>query len=184
QSMELVADQFQLTIVLFFTIFLLLAFNQAQNVTYCDDSRHYSVNVQKFEVSPDPMLVLIFCSFSMLMTIGATLNCVRFLLFFGILLIKLAYIFHSGQPISDGKVVIDVSFLGLHVRAETRSLCEEASCPIAAGNFKLSQSQTLPVFTPPGSNALQMILNDQNNLELTCIGINFTIGIASLASDI
>ncbi|XP_017982396.1 PREDICTED: putative phosphatidylglycerol/phosphatidylinositol transfer protein DDB_G0278295 [Theobroma cacao] len=122
--MELVADQFQLTIVLFFTIFLLLAFNQAQNVTYC------------------------------------------------------------GQPISDGKVVIDVSFLGLHVRAETRSLCEEASCPIAAGNFKLSQSQTLPVFTPPGSNALQMILNDQNNLELTCIGINFTIGIASLASDI
>ncbi|EOY33255.1 MD-2-related lipid recognition domain-containing protein / ML domain-containing protein, putative [Theobroma cacao] len=144
--MELVADQFQLTIVLFFTIFLLLAFNQAQNVTYCDDSRHYSVNVQKFEVSPDPMLV--------------------------------------GQPISDGKVVIDVSFLGLHVRAETRSLCEEASCPIAAGNFKLSQSQTLPVFTPPGSNALQMILNDQNNLELTCIGINFTIGIASLASDI
>ncbi|WRX32299.1 MD-2-related lipid-recognition domain - like 3 [Theobroma cacao] len=122
--MELVADQFQLTIVLFFTIFLLLAFNQAQNVTYCD------------------------------------------------------------QPISDGKVVIDVSFLGLHVRAETRSLCEEASCPIAAGNFKLSESQTLPVFTPPGSYALQMILNDQNNLELTCIGINFTIGIASLASDI
>ncbi|XP_021279113.1 putative phosphatidylglycerol/phosphatidylinositol transfer protein DDB_G0282179 [Herrania umbratica] len=155
--MELVA-QFKLTIVLFFTIFSLLAYNQAQNVTYCDGSRHYAVNVQKFEVSPDPMLVGRPATF----TISAS----------------------TSQPISDGRVVIDVSFLGLHVHTETRSLCEEASCPIAAGNFKLSHSQTLPVFTPPGSYALQMILNDQNNLELTCIGINFTIGTAALASDI
>ncbi|XWS73810.1 hypothetical protein CRYUN_Cryun02cG0161200 [Craigia yunnanensis] len=62
----------------------------------------------------------------------------------------------TSQPISDGKVVIDVSFLGLHVHTETRDLCEEASCPVAAGNFVLSNSQTLPVFTPPVSLVSQI----------------------------
>ena len=62
----------------------------------------------------------------------------------------------SGQSISDGKVVIDVSFLGLHFHTETRDLCEEVSCPVAAGNFVLSSSQTLPVFTPPVSLVSQI----------------------------
>ncbi|WRX34158.1 hypothetical protein QQP08_026645 [Theobroma cacao] len=53
--MELVADQFQLTIVLFFTIFLLLAFNQAQNVTYCVEFGLWRI-IEYYTVSDSPSL--------------------------------------------------------------------------------------------------------------------------------
>ncbi|XP_022754216.1 phosphatidylglycerol/phosphatidylinositol transfer protein-like [Durio zibethinus] len=154
--MEILA-QFNIILVLFFTVFLLSACNQAENVTYCNDSRHYIVNVLSFEVSPDPMLV----GRPATIIISAS----------------------TSQPISDGKAVIDVSFLGLHVHTETRDLCEEVSCPVAAGNFVLSHSQTLPVFRKQGSYTLQMTLHDENNLELTCIRIKFIIGNASFASN-
>ena len=63
----------------------------------------------------------------------------------------LSFIFHAGKPISSGKVVIDVSYFGVHVHTENHDLSEEISCPIAAGKFVLSHSQTLPGFTPPVS---------------------------------
>ncbi|XWS71382.1 hypothetical protein CRYUN_Cryun03dG0133700 [Craigia yunnanensis] len=128
--MEILA-QFKVILVLFFTVLLLLAYNQAENVTYCDDSRHYIVNVHNFEVSLDPMLLGRPATFN----ISAS----------------------TSQPISDGKVVIDVTFLGLHVHTETRDLWEEVPCPIAAGNFVLSHSQTLLVFTPPESLVSQIV---------------------------
>lgn len=65
-----------------------------------------------------------------------------------------------GQAISGGKVVIDVSYFGVHVHEETRDLCEEIPCPIAAGNFVLSHAQSLPGFTPPVSSPLQSISVD------------------------
>lgn len=70
----------------------------------------------------------------------------------------LPFIFHAGKPISSGKVVIDVSYFGVHVHTENHDLAEEISCPIAAGKFVLSHSQTLPGFTPPVS----LILLDLN----------------------
>ncbi|XWS52773.1 hypothetical protein CRYUN_Cryun11dG0101100 [Craigia yunnanensis] len=83
-----------------------------------------------FEVSPDPMMV----GRPATLTISAS----------------------TSQPISDGKVVIDVSFLGLHVHTETSDLWEEVSCPVGADNFMLSHSQTLPVFTPSVSFVSQI----------------------------
>ena len=71
----------------------------------------------------------------------------------------LSFIFHAGKPISSGKVVIDVSYFGVHVHTENHDLSEEISCPIAAGKFVLSHSQTLPGFTPPVS----LILLDLNS---------------------
>ena len=71
----------------------------------------------------------------------------------------LPFIFHAGKPISSGKVVIDVSYFGVHVHTENHDLSEEISCPIAAGKFVLSHSQTLPGFTPPVS----LILLDLNS---------------------
>ncbi|KAM4114179.1 hypothetical protein ACJW30_04G050700 [Castanea mollissima] len=55
----------------------------------------------------------------------------------------------TGKPISSGKVVIDISYFGVHVHTENHDLSEEISYPIAAGKFVLSHSQTLPGFTPP-----------------------------------
>ncbi|MBA0876663.1 hypothetical protein Goshw_016938 [Gossypium schwendimanii] len=55
----------------------------------------------------------------------------------------------TGQAISGGKAVIDVSYFGFHIHQETHPLCEETSCPIAVGNFVLSHNQVLPGFTPP-----------------------------------
>ncbi|XVF69290.1 hypothetical protein PTKIN_Ptkin11bG0069100 [Pterospermum kingtungense] len=148
--------QFRLILVLFFTIFLLLAYNQAENVTYCDGSRHYIVNVNNFEVSPDPIMVGRPAAF----TISAS----------------------TSEPISDGMVVIDVSFLGFHIHTEIRDLCDEVACPVAAGNFMLSHYQTLPGFAPSGFYTIQLTLHDQNKLELACIRIKCKIGMGSLAS--
>lgn len=57
----------------------------------------------------------------------------------------------TAQAIPGGKVVIDVSFFGVHVHQETHDLCDELSCPVAEGDFVLSHTQTLPGFTPPVS---------------------------------
>lgn len=61
-------------------------------------------------------------------------------------------LFLVGQALSGGKLTIDVSYFGVPVHSETHDLCEETSCPISAGNFVLSHTQTLPSFTPPVSH--------------------------------
>lgn len=57
----------------------------------------------------------------------------------------------QGENLSSGKVVIRVTYFGVQVHTETHDICEEISCPIAAGKFVLSHTQSLPVFTPPVS---------------------------------
>ncbi len=69
-------------------------------------------------------------------------------------LVSLPCMFHAGQAISSGKVLIEVSYFGVHVHTEKHDLSEEISCPIAVGNFVLTHSQTLPGFTPPVSLSL------------------------------
>ena len=46
-------------------------------------------------------------------------------------------------------MVIEVYYFGVRVHTETHNLCEELSCPVSAGNFVLSHTQTLPGITPP-----------------------------------
>ncbi|KAJ0020018.1 hypothetical protein Pint_31668 [Pistacia integerrima] len=89
----------------------------------------------------------------------------------------------EAQAIPGGKVVIDVSYFGVHVHQETHDLCEELSCPVAEGDFVLSHTQTLPGFTPPGSYKLKMTMEDKNNQKLSCFSFNFKIGFGSLISD-
>lgn len=64
------------------------------------------------------------------------------------------YLSYADQAINGGNVVIEVSYFGLHVHTEKFDLSEETSCPIAAGNFVLSHTQTLPGYTPPVSLTL------------------------------
>lgn len=64
-----------------------------------------------------------------------------------------AFDFHdSGEAISGGKLVIDVSYFGWHIHSETHDLCGETSCPVSIGHFVVSHSQVLPGFTPPVSH--------------------------------
>lgn len=64
----------------------------------------------------------------------------------------LEFMVDAVEAISGGKVMIDVSYFGIHVHSETIDLCKETSCPISAGDFVLSHKQTLPIFTPPVSH--------------------------------
>ncbi|XP_022730168.1 phosphatidylglycerol/phosphatidylinositol transfer protein-like isoform X2 [Durio zibethinus] len=90
----------------------------------------------------------------------------------------------TGQAISGGKAVIDVSYFGIHIHKETHELCEETSCPIAVGNFVLSHNEVLPGFTPPGSYTLKMILSSKEIAQLTCISFNFKIGLGASGSSV
>ncbi|KAL5763647.1 hypothetical protein ACOSQ2_016241 [Xanthoceras sorbifolium] len=146
-----------LPLLFFFSIFLLFSSIEARDIKYCDNKGNYPVKVQEVEISPDPIVSGKPAAFSIS---GSTV-----------------------QAISGGKVVIDVSYFGVHVHKETHDLCEETSCPISVGNFVLSHKQTLPAITPPGSYTLKMTMVDKNKQKLTCISFKFTIGIGSLVYD-
>ncbi|GAB2274528.1 hypothetical protein Dimus_009296 [Dionaea muscipula] len=130
---------------------------QATAVKYCDKKGDYAVKVKGVEISPNPVVSGQPATFS----IHAS----------------------SGKAISGGKVAIDVSYFGVHVHTEIHEFCEETSCPISAGEFVLSHTQTLPGFTPPGFYTLRMKMEDENKDQLSCISFNFNIGFGSLLLD-
>ncbi|PKI73339.1 hypothetical protein CRG98_006277 [Punica granatum] len=83
---------------------------------------------------------------------------------------------YCGRALSGGKVVIHVIYFGIQVHTETHDICDEVSCPISMGDFVLSHTETLPVFTPPGTYTLRITMVDANKEQLTCISFNFKIG--------
>ncbi|KAF8403390.1 hypothetical protein HHK36_011492 [Tetracentron sinense] len=149
--------QFKLIISILFTAFLLIPSIQAKAVKYCDKKGNYDVKVKGVEISPYPVVSGNPATFS----ISAS----------------------TGQAISGGKLVIDVSYFGVHIHSETHDLCAETSCPISEGNFVLSHSQSLPGFTPPGSYTLTMKMKDESGHQLTCIIFDFRIGFGSSMAD-
>ncbi|XP_004291527.1 PREDICTED: putative phosphatidylglycerol/phosphatidylinositol transfer protein DDB_G0282179 [Fragaria vesca subsp. vesca] len=141
-------------VVLSFTSFLLLPVSHSADVKYCGAKEDYAVKVQGVKILPDPVVRGQAATFN----ISAT----------------------TGQAISGGKVVIEVYYFGVRVHTETHDLCEELSCPVSAGNFVLSHTQTLPGITPPGSYNLRMTIQDNHNHKLSCISFNFKIIFGSL----
>ncbi|KAJ9181277.1 hypothetical protein P3X46_009421 [Hevea brasiliensis] len=139
------------------SITLILPFAQATDVKYCNGKTDYDVKVKAVEISPNPVARGQPATFS----ISAT----------------------TDEAISGGKLVIDVAYFGWHIHSETHDLCEETSCPVSDGDFLVSHSQVLPGFTPPGSYSLKMKMYDGKNHELTCIGFDFSIGLASPVAD-
>ncbi|XP_050234971.1 uncharacterized protein LOC126683175 [Mercurialis annua] len=146
------------TLLILFAIHLFFSFAQATHFKYCDKKDSYAIKVQGVDISPDPVLPGKPATFN----ISAS----------------------TSQSVAGGKVEIAVSFFSVHVHSETRDLCEDIPCPIAAGSFVLSHSQTLPVFTPPGSYTLKMTMIDGNGQELSCISFNFKIHFGTLISDV
>ncbi|XP_048429367.1 putative phosphatidylglycerol/phosphatidylinositol transfer protein DDB_G0282179 [Pyrus x bretschneideri] len=144
------------SIVICFAFYLLLPLTQSTDVKYCSLKDEYPVKVQGVKILPDPVVRGKPVTFS----ISAT----------------------TGQTISSGKVVIEVYYFGIRVHAETQNFCEKLSCPVSAGNFLLSHTQTLPGITPPGSYNLKMTIKDDKNKELSCISFNFKIVLQSLVS--
>ncbi|XWS73806.1 hypothetical protein CRYUN_Cryun02cG0160800 [Craigia yunnanensis] len=157
--MDTVAAQFKLILLPLLSISLLfLPFLQATDFKYCDNEGNYVVKVDGVDISPNPVVRGKPATF----TISAS----------------------TGQAISGGKAVIDVSYFGIHIHQETHQLCEETPCPIAVGNFVLSHNQVLPGFTPPGSYTLKMTLSGEGIPQLTCITFNFKIGFGASGSSV
>ncbi|KAK6272405.1 MD-2-related lipid-recognition domain - like 4 [Theobroma cacao] len=159
--MDTVAARFKLILLPLLAIALLfLPFLQATDFSYCGDEADFVVTVEGVDISPDPVVRGKPATF----TISAS----------------------TGQAISGGQAVIDVSYFGIHIHQETHQLCEETSCPVTVGQFVLSHNQVLPGFTPPGSYTLTMKLTSEDNLLLTCISFKFKISLSasgSLVSD-
>ncbi|KAL2945511.1 hypothetical protein RDABS01_006269 [Bienertia sinuspersici] len=148
----------KLKIILFLWMCLAVSSILAKPVVrYCDRKGNYAVKVEGVEMKPDPVLPGKEAIFS----ISAS----------------------TAEGISGGKVLIYVSYFGIHVHSETIDLCKETSCPISSGNFVLSHKQTLPTFTPPGSYTLKMTMKGNSNQLLTCITFGFKIGFGASAYD-
>ncbi|PKA45790.1 hypothetical protein AXF42_Ash018341 [Apostasia shenzhenica] len=145
--------------VLFVSSFLLspLAAYEA-SVEYCDKKADYAVKVRGVDIDPYPIA----------RGKPATFNISA----------------NTGKSISQGKLVIDVTYFIFHVYQETHDLCTKTSCPVSSGDFLLSHKQTLPGYTPPGSYTLQMKLLGEDNEVLTCVTFGFSIGFISSVADI
>jgi hypothetical protein len=74
----------------------------------------------------------------------------------------------AGEALSEGKLVIDVSYFGWHVYSETHDLCGESSCPISVGDFVIAHSQVLPGFTPPVSQCYYFY---SSSIVFVCVGM-------------
>ncbi|XP_057784695.1 uncharacterized protein LOC131002041 [Salvia miltiorrhiza] len=123
---------------------------KATDVNYCDKKANYIVKVNGLDIDPYPISKGKNTTFA----ISAT----------------------TGQTITGGKLVIDVSYFWFHVHSEDRDLCQDTSCPVDVGDFIVSHTQELPGYTPPGSYTLTMKMVDGNNNQLTCITVDFSIG--------
>ncbi|KAK8491830.1 hypothetical protein V6N13_082468 [Hibiscus sabdariffa] len=154
--METVALQFKLPLLAVSLLFL--PFLMATDFKYCDKEGNYVVKVSGIDISPNPVVRGKPATF----TISAS----------------------TGQAISGGEAIIDVSYFGVHIHRETHPLCEETSCPVAVGNFVLSHNQVLPGFTPPGSYTLKMTLLGDGASQLTCISFDFKIGFGTSGSSV
>ncbi|XP_015951275.1 uncharacterized protein LOC107476045 [Arachis duranensis] len=138
------------------TLFLLSAFATATDVQYCNKKADYDVEVKGVEIIPNPVTRGQPATFS----IAAA----------------------TGQELSGGKIIIDVSYFGWHIHSETHDLCGETTCPISIGDFVIAHSQVLPGYTPPGSYTLKMRIYDGGKHELSCITFGFDIGVGSSSS--
>ncbi|KAF3439472.1 hypothetical protein FNV43_RR17750 [Rhamnella rubrinervis] len=148
-SLSLPQWKLNLLVLCFFSLHLLLPFAQATAVKYCDKKANYPVKVHGVAISPDPVVRGKKATFE----VSAT----------------------TGEVISSGKLVVDVSLFGIPIHSEDHDLSEEVPVPVAAGDFVLSHSQVLPAITPPGTYTLTMKLRNENNEELTCITFKFKI---------
>ncbi|KAH9322509.1 hypothetical protein KI387_017148, partial [Taxus chinensis] len=90
----------------------------------------------------------------------------------------------SEDQIPAGKLSIEVFFYGIRVHTESHDLCSKTTCPIKQGSFILTNSQSLPGFTPSGDYRLRMKMMDADNKVLTCIYINLRIVHDSMISEV
>ncbi|XP_062003672.1 uncharacterized protein LOC133721156 [Rosa rugosa] len=140
-----------------FCVLLPLTHAVSKDVSYCDKNADYAVKVTGLDINPYPIARGKPASFN----IAAT----------------------TGEPITGGKLVIDVSYFGWHIHSENHDLCSETSCPVSIGDFVVAHSQELPGYTPPGSYSLKMKMYDGNKQELTCIAFDFDIGFVAPVAD-
>ncbi|XP_022857817.1 putative phosphatidylglycerol/phosphatidylinositol transfer protein DDB_G0282179 [Olea europaea var. sylvestris] len=138
--------------LIFFSLCSIIPFTSAKSteVHYCNKKANYPVKVSGVEINPYPISRGKNTTFS----IAAS----------------------TEEPISGGKLTIDVTYFIFHVYSEKHDLCLKTSCPVSAGDFVVSHSQELPGITPPGSYTLKMTMVDANNKQLTCITFDFSIG--------
>ncbi|GLJ31244.1 hypothetical protein SUGI_0626510 [Cryptomeria japonica] len=147
-----------LNLVLFVTTSSFIFAANAVKPTYCGSKDTFPVKVDNVVISPNPVVSGKPATFE----ISAI----------------------SEDDISGGILSIEVFYYGMHVHSESHDLCSKTSCPVKQGSFVLTNSQSLPGFTPPGSYKLKMKMMDTDNKLLTCIDINFNIVHSSMISEI
>ncbi|BBN18818.1 hypothetical protein MPTK1_8g05740 [Marchantia polymorpha subsp. ruderalis] len=112
------------------------------------DSKNYPVTIKDVVIDPEPVVSGDLVTF----TIPA----------------------YASEELKGGTVVVTVSLYGFKVHTERDDLCGKTECPIK-GDFSLSSSQALPVFTPPGQYKLKFQVLDLNGKEQACASVGFAI---------
>lgn len=78
---------------------------------------------------------------------------------------------------TGGKISIDVSLNGKHVKTETSDFCQVTSCPAPVGNRTVVHKEDIPSLAPRGGHVKTVTTGtDQTGAALICVEIDFQIG--------
>jgi len=83
------------------------------------------------------------------------------------------------EVVTGGTSTTNTYWEGIWVKTITDQICGPSpphpKCPIPAGTWTVGESNLIPSFSPSGSYENDVKIVDQNNKELSCLVIKFTI---------
>jgi len=79
------------------------------------------------------------------------------------------------KEITNGTVTLKLTFDGFTVSTTNVPFCQEATCPVLVGSHSFSVTESIPSNSPSGSYAAKVSAVDQNNKEIFCVSIAFTL---------
>ncbi|KAL1307828.1 hypothetical protein HN51_049729 [Arachis hypogaea] len=160
--MEIHSSASMLKILLFLCISssTILLQAQAETIKYCEKSANYVVKVSDVKILPDPVVR------------GEPFT------------FKISA--YTPETIPSGDLVYEITYAGAEGAPAIfhHDLCEEAPCPLPAGDFTLVHTELLPSYTPLGTYNVKLTFNDHKDNQLTCIKFPFKIGSESSVSSI
>merc|ERR1711916_138865 len=82
----------------------------------------------------------------------------------------------SSVDITDGDYTLTVSLGGFPFQTLTGKVCDLVSCPVKAGDIKLSKSLDIPSIAPPGTYGVKVDAKSGSGDDLVCVDLTVTIG--------
>ncbi|GAB4818509.1 hypothetical protein N2152v2_005555 [Parachlorella kessleri] len=81
----------------------------------------------------------------------------------------------SSATVSSGTLDVAVKYMGFHVYSKSGPICDAVPCPLEEGPQTLTFNQEMPSTAPPGSYTMVLKATSEEEDELFCVEIDFSV---------